>query len=388
MAARRANRTTTSPLAHGRAVAGTFAAAALGLGLLTIAGDARAGRCDNPLVNACMNSDTLWPHAGPSRFVGVGSSDTVASGSVGFGMLTTFLYKPVVLHVPSPAPLGTDENAVKDQVDANFLFAYGVTSRLELDAVLPVTLGQGGSGVSGVTAGDDLRDTAVRDLRFGLTYQLLARERVDPSIATKQPSPYGVAARFEVSAPTGDAQQFAGERGGVMIPSLTVDYRRHEWFAAAELGARLRPTSEFLGARIGSQVVLGLGVGYDILPRERLSAMAEARALPTFAEQHDASQAAGGGNIVSVPNGKHIMPGEWDLALRSAPFAGGDVAFTLAGGGGIPFTKSTITTPLFRFTLGVVFEPRGYDSDGDGVLDRDDLCPSVGGDKSHQGCPP
>jgi hypothetical protein len=357
------------------------------LSAATWARDARAtGRCDNPLVNACVNSDTLWPHAGPSRFIGVGESDTVAAGAVSFGLDTTYLLKPITLHVPSPAPLGTDENAIRDQVNASFLFAYGVTSRLELGVVLPMTLGQGGSGVAGVTAGDELRDTAVRDLRFGTAYQLVPRERVEPSIARKGPSPWGLTARFEVSAPTGDDQQFAGEKGGVFIPSLAGDYRRGPWFASAELGARLRQTAEFLGARVGSQIVLGLGVGYDILAREKLSAIAEARALPTLTEQHDARPV--GGTIESTPNGKHIVPAEWSVGLRSAPFLGGDVAATLLGGGGLPLSSGSITRPVVRFTLGLAFAPRGYDSDGDGVLDRDDACPSVGGDKSHQGCPP
>jgi len=341
---------------------------------------AAAGRCDAPLVNACVNADTLWPHAGPSRFVGVGSAETMERGQVGFALVTSYELKPIVLHVPSPGPTGTDLNAVRDLVDTSFAWAYGVTSKLEVGAVLPVTLGQSGSGVSGLTAGDELRDTAVRDLRFGVAYALMPRDRVDPSLAAlaaTRPNVYSVVARFEVSAPIGDSQQFAGEKGGVFVPSVAADYRRGRWFAGGELGARVRGTSEFVGARVGTQIAIGLGLGYDILERERLALMLEARALPTLAGQHD------------VPNGRHIVPAEWDLAARSAPFAGSDVAFTLAGGGGIPFSKDgTITTPVVRFTLGLAYQPRGYDSDGDGVLDRDDRCPATGGDRAHEGCPP
>ncbi|MEO8876312.1 MAG: hypothetical protein ABI461_12055, partial [Polyangiaceae bacterium] len=62
----------------------------------------------------------------------------------------------------------------------------------------------------------------------------------------------------------------------------------------------------------------------------------------------------------------------------------------LGGGGAIPFGEdSAITTPRFRFILSLVFEPRGLDSDHDGVLDRDDQCPSVAGPKASAkpGCP-
>src|SRR5207248_1264971 len=140
--------------------------------------------------------------------------------------------------------------AVRDLVDSNFMWAYGVTSRLELGLVLPLTLGQSGSGVTGLTAGGDLRDTAVRDLRFGGAYAIVPRDRVDPSLAEltgKTPNEVGVVARFEVSAPTGDQQQFAGEKGGAFVPSIAADYRHGRLFAGAELGARVRPTSEFVG---------------------------------------------------------------------------------------------------------------------------------------------
>ena len=120
--------------------------------------------------------------------------------------------------------------------------------------------------------------------------------------------------------------------------------------------------------------MLGIGVGYDLLARELLTVVAEARALPTFAEQHDATISTQG--LVSTPNGTYITPAEWDLSVRTAPLVGGDLAFQLGGGGGIPLAKDTaVTTPRFRFTLGIRYAPMARDTDGDGVLDKDDKCP-------------
>jgi hypothetical protein len=342
---------------------------------------ARAGTCDRPVVSACINSDTLWPHFGPTRFVGVGGTETLAPGKVGFGLVTSYQSRPVVVHIPSPGPSGSNQNAVNDQVTSTFVFGYGVTKQLELGVAMPLTLGQGGSGVSAITAGEDLRDTAVRDFRFGAAYALIPRERVEPSLvkADHPPqSPFALTMRFEVSTPSGDRGQFAGERSGVFVPTIAGDYRRGKWFAGVELGARIRRTSEFLGARVGTQATIGLGVGYDILSRERLSAMVEARALPTFAEQHNVAQALSG--LVSTPNGRHIIPAEWSVGVRSAPLAGSDLAAQLSGGAAIPFGgEAAITSPRFRFVLGIAYAPRGLDSDGDGVLDADDKCPSVPG---------
>jgi OOP family OmpA-OmpF porin len=363
-------RCTWMPL--GMALAAASAAFALG------ERDARATDCSGTLASTCINDDTLWPHAGASRFVGFGGTETVASGAIAFGLVTTYLSRPIVIHTPSPGPGGTDQYAINDQVNGNFLWAYGVTDRLELDVILPITFGQGGTGVIPITGGTGLQDTAMRDLRLGIAYAIVPRLRVAPdlpedSILARR-SAFGLTARMEVSAPTGDRAQFAGERSAVLVPSVAGDYRRGRWFVGGEVGFRVRPTTELVGARIGTQAMFGVGLGYDILARELLTVVGEARALPTFAEQHDATVTTQG--LVSTPNGSHITPAEWSVSLRTAPLAGGDLAFQLGGGGGIPLGRDTApTTPRFRFTLGIRYAPMARDTDGDGVLDKDDKCP-------------
>jgi hypothetical protein len=342
---------------------------------------ARATDCSG-FFSPCVNDDILWPHAGPSRFVAVGSSETVAAGQVSFGLVTSYLNRPVIL----ATRLGgaeIDQYAINDQVTGTFLWAYGVTSRLELDLAVPLTFGQGGTGLAPITGGDGLKDTAVRDMRFGLAYALVPHPRVGDEA---QRGAWGLVARVEVSAPTGDTDQFAGERSGLFVPSLAGDWRNGRFFAGAELGARLRPTSEVLGARVGTQLVTVVGAGYDFLPkRELLTATLEAWALPTFAEQHQITNP--NGVYVSTPDGQHIAPAEWQLAVRTAPLRGGDFSVQAGGGGGIPLTGDAgITTPRFRFTLGVRWAPLARDTDGDGVLDSQDRCPSQPA-RTRDGCP-
>ncbi|HEY3822660.1 MAG TPA: thrombospondin type 3 repeat-containing protein [Polyangiaceae bacterium] len=333
-------------------------------------------------LSTCVNDDTLWPHAGPSRFVAVGSTDTVAAGQVGFGLLTSYLNRPVIL-ATRLGSTETDQYAINDQVNGTFLWSYGVTNRLELDLAVPLTFGQGGTGLAPITGGYGLKDTAVRDMRFGFAYALVPHPRVSDAA---RPEGLGLTARLEVSAPTGDSDQFAGERSGVFVPSVAGDWQRGRFFVGAELGARLRPTTEVLGARVGTQLVTALGAGYDVLPRrELLTVTLEAWALPTFAEQHEITNP--NGVYVSTPDGQHIAPAEWQLAVRTAPMRGGDLSVQAGGGGGIPLTSdSGISTPHFRFTLGIRWAPLARDSDGDGVLDSRDRCPS---EPAHtkDGCP-
>jgi hypothetical protein len=350
--------------------------------------EARAKECTNPLVNTCINSDTYWPNPGPTRFATVSGTETVGEGQVGFGLMATYLSRPVILRVASPGPGGSDQYAVDNQVTGNFLFAYGVTPRLQLDFALPYTFVESGAGTSPLTGGESLHDTAVRDLRFGFAYTLVPRDRISPDAqAAKDPSSWSLAGRMTVSAPTGDSSDFAGERSAVFAPALAADYRYHVLFAGLEVGARLRPTTEFAGARVGSQLATGVGAGVDILDRERLSLMLEGRAYVNFAEQHDTAQSAFG--ITSKPNGKSITPAEWLIALRSAPVLAGDISFIVGGGGPIPIGDAAITVPRFRFVLGAIYAPTARDTDGDGIIDKNDFCPASAGKRSGErpGCP-
>src|SRR4051794_9360499 len=111
-------------------------------------GEAYGKEGTNPLINTCINSDTFWPNPGPMRFATVGGTETVGQGQIGFGVVATYLSRPVVLRIASPGPQGSDQYVVDNQVTGNFLFAYGVTDRLQLDFALPVTFIQTGAGTS------------------------------------------------------------------------------------------------------------------------------------------------------------------------------------------------------------------------------------------------
>jgi hypothetical protein len=325
------------------------------------AGGARADDCSG-LLSACIDSDVLWPHAGPSRFVAIGATQTLGERQLGFGLVSTYLSRPIVLHTSTPGAGDTDQAAIDNQIDGTFLWAYGVSRRLELDLAVPITHYQDGDGLAPITGGGSLKNSAIRDLRFGPVYALLPRERLA--------SGPGLVARFDVVAPTGDHTQFAGERAAVFAPSVSADWRFGRLYAGAEFGARVRPVAQLLGARVGTQLLGALGVGFDILPRELLSAQLEAWALPGTVGQADVTLL--GGVYSSNPNGTLVVPAEWQLSVRTAPLRHGDFSVVAGGGGGIPLTQDAITTPRFRFTLGVRWAPEGRE-------DRD-AAPAPAGD--------
>ena len=168
----------------------------------------------------------------------------------------------------------------------------------------------------------------------------------------------------------------------MFVPALAADYRYRIFFAGLEVGARLRPTTEFAGARVGTQLATGLGAGYDILDRERLSVMAEARSYVNFAEQHDTAQSAFGTTSRqrqidhpcgvaarrshrAAPRGRHLLS-----RRRRRP---------------IPIGDAAITVPRFRFVLGAIYAPTARDTDGDGIIDKNDFCPAAAGKRRANG---
>ncbi|HSY20853.1 MAG TPA: hypothetical protein VK841_01995 [Polyangiaceae bacterium] len=324
---------------------------------------AQATDCSG-VLSPCVDDDSLWPHAGPSEFVAIGGAETTAAHQLGFGLVTSYLSRPLILHLPSPGN-GSDQYIINDQVNGTFLWSYGVTSRLELDMALPLTFGQSGNGLAPLTGGFGLHDTAVRDFRFGFTYAILPRFRPTaearasaaggsgPAVGPDTGS-FGLAARFEVVAPTGDRDQFAGERSGVFAPSLAADYRFDRFFAGAEVGARIRPTTELLGAEVGTQIVTALGLGVDILPKGLLSATIEGFALPVVVAQNQL--ALQNGALVNQPSSQSLVPSEWQLSARTEPLAQGQLAIQLSGGGGL---DSSELTPRFRFSLSIRWTPVG-----------------------------
>ncbi len=310
------------------------------------------------VLSTCIDDDTLWPHAGRSQFEQVGSTETLAARQLGFGLVTSYLSRPIVLKLRSPGG-GSDQFAINDQVNATFLWAYGVTDRLELDLALPITLGQGGTGLAPVSGGSGLSDTAVRDLRFGFAYSLLGRQPTAPGPGASEETSvdgWGLAFRFDVSAPSGDRSQFAGEQAAVFVPSLAGDVRFGRLLVGAEVGARIRPIASLLGSRIGTQLVTALGVSVDILPRDLLSASAEAWALPTLVAQEDVLVQSNA--YVTRTNDAVLAPAEWQVALRSSPLGSDSLSFLLGGGTALPFSSnSAVTTPRFRFSLGIRWAP-------------------------------
>src|SRR5262249_21835068 len=152
------------------------------------------------------------------------------------------------LRIGSADPEGTLVYILDNVIDASLLWAVGITDRLELTLVAPVTLFQDGSGLGPVLGTqEELPRSAVRDPRFGLTYALLPRPR------RGTPAGLAVTSRLEFGIPIGDEGAFASASSMVANPGVVGDYRLGRFDFGLELGARIRTTDRFASARIGTQ---------------------------------------------------------------------------------------------------------------------------------------
>jgi hypothetical protein len=306
-------------------------------------------------LSTCINADELWFAAGPSRFVGIASAEPLGARKFSFGVGTSYLSRPIVLHASSPDPEGRDIFVVDDALDTTWLFAYGVTRRLELTAALPFTLHQSGAGVEGVTSqsGPPLARTAVADPRVGAGFSIFHEASTGWQSDAKL--------LLDVALPLGDQSDFAGEGSFVEAPALVAELRAGRFSAAGEIGARFRSARAMAGQRVGSELVSMLGLEFDVLPHEVLSVGAEGWLFPSLVSQN---YRASNGTLVQDAT---IVSAEWLASLRSS-LAHHELELQLGGGTGIPLSSdretlpdgttrnesfSAVGTPDFRFVLSV-----------------------------------
>lgn len=315
---------------------------------LVAPGSARA-QADDPCAprdgfSSCIASDNLWPQPGGGPFFSQAPTQLPDRYAGTLGVVPTFFMRPIGFQVASPDPDGATVYAVDRVFAATFLGAFSLADRLQLQVAVPAIFFQDGAGKTDVVgAEDELRTTALGDLRFGAQYAFFTRSGDGP----------GLAARFEIVAPTAHDDAFAGAPSATWAPGLAFDYRIGRVILGADLGARIRSPADLAGATIGSQISASLGTSVDILDDGWLSAAAEIWALFTLASQTEIVRVPGTlrTEIESAP--PHI-PMEWIASLRTAGLFDGRFRISGGAGGLIPTAPHTaVTSPAFRAVLGL-----------------------------------
>ncbi len=286
-------------------------------------------------------------------------------------VLADWSHKPLVLYDED----GNEQKAIiEDQFYLDAGASLNLFERLRLSALMPFVLTSKGSEVlvDGTTF-DGTQLNALGDLRLGADVRLFGVYR----------DPVSLALGGQVFVPTGDPEAFTGDDGVRLRPRLMVAGEIAPFVYSAELGFQYRAQHDgFAGTSTGDEAFFAAAAGLRV---------AEGRLL-IGPEAFGSTVLQGGDEFerrttpIEIVFGGHFRT-EAGLSL------GLGVGPGLTRGIGAPEVRGLfslgITPPIDRAPPPPPAEP---DSDGDGILDRDDACPNEPGpasdDPAKHGCPP
>lgn len=324
---------------------------------------ARAQGRPNAIPSA--NGDGLDTHLFRPAFdsrglISVNGVDVVAANHASLGLALD--YGRGILRVPD---VGQESTAlVRDSFTGTFHFDYGIANRAVVGVSMPVLLMSGDAQPATPGWGPQPLDV-----------QSIGHVALHGKIKlTSAAGALGVAAALQVGVPVSDAPRNAGAdpspwywpmvifekrfgEDGRLRLAANVGYRGH---AASTTTLALRDGR----VRDGSRITYGAGASLRILD-------------PL--------------DVVVETYGTYLL-GDSDAAVRPSneALAGMklfvDKSSHLAIGAGPRYTSGFEAADL-RGVIAFVFEPPAGDSDGDGVDDGEDDCPTTPGTRAQHGCP-
>jgi outer membrane protein OmpA-like peptidoglycan-associated protein len=311
--------------------------------------------------------------------VTLNGSSVLAPGELSLGLVTNWGRGLVSLES------GDQSYEVANMVSPTLVFAAGVFRRgnhlaVELGASLPFHIMQGDRGPDSDNGTPDMPND---DSRFGFTGQGLGSTALHLKIRPLRTKSIGVALLGSVYLPTASEEEsWLGGTGVRPQIGVVVDRRMGRFTVTANAGFRYQPggvlsftdndmtpgtpaTMEEIS--VGSILPLGLGASYAVSP-QKFDLVAEV--------------------FGAVPlEGDNYLPVEAIVGAKA--YLATNSYLTLGGGTGL--ARGMAGSPDLRAFIGIVFEPRASDRDGDGISDADDACPDdpedYDGFEDLDGCP-
>ncbi|MBL8609734.1 MAG: OmpA family protein [Myxococcales bacterium] len=277
------------------------------------------------------------------------------------GVVGDYQYRPLVIYRNDEAY----RSVVRNQLNLHAGASVVLFERLRLGATLPVvafTDGHAGT-VGGTFYPSPPKEQAIGDLRLGADVRLLGTYG----------DPFTVALGAQVWLPTGDKDQYTTDGKVRVGPRAMVAGDVGIFAYSARVGFLYRGReAAFDGGQVGSEITFGAAAGARVLDKKLLLG-------PELA----ASSVAVNGGFFE----KRSTPVE---ALLGAHYKVG--SFQVGAGAGTGFSRG-FGSPEVRVLASLEFFPEVVlDSDGDGVPDKEDACPSVKGERTADpktnGCPP
>jgi outer membrane protein OmpA-like peptidoglycan-associated protein len=281
----------------------------------------------------------------------------------GAALTLDYAHQPLVLSVTDEDPEGA---IVKHRLVGHVVGALGLGERFELFLHVPLTLVQSGDNPSlGGIGFPEPDDVSFGDISVGGSVRLVGDDL----------GAFQLGLQGAVTLPSGNDDGLSGDDGVPAEGRLSAAYHLEHWSFAANLGGRYRPAADYGSARIGSELLFGLGA--YVRATENVTAMAEWYGATGFRDEQA---------FTSEGTPSELMLGaRWTTPLK----------LVLTGGVGVGLTQA-VGVPDVRALLGLGWPPprpplSPPDRDHDGIMDDEDRCPDVPEDadgfQDEDGCP-
>ena len=326
-----------------------------------------------------LELQAFQPSVDSRGLVTLNGSSVLAPGELSLGLVTNWGRGLIELSS------GDNTYEVANMVSPTLVFAAGVFRRgrhlaVELGASLPFHIMQGDRGPDSDGGTPEMPND---DSRFGFTGQGIGSTGVHLKVRPLRTRSIGVALLGSLYLPTAsESGSWLGATGVRPQVGVAVDRRMGRLTLAANAGFRYQPggalsfrdddnapgtPSTMEEVSVGSTVPLGLGASFAVSP-QKFDVVAEVFGM--------------------VPlEGDGYFPLEAILGAKA--YLATNSYLTLGGGTGL--LRGTAGSPDLRAFIGIVFEPRASDRDGDGISDKDDGCPDNPEDYDNfedlDGCP-
>ncbi|MEZ4362532.1 MAG: transporter [Kofleriaceae bacterium] len=334
----------------------------LGLAALQLPSAARAQPA--PPYDPAIELQLFEYASGPKTFFAVSDAEVGRERQLTLDVFFTFLTKPFTIYdvaAGTDGLSGTRAEVVQSLMTTELSAAYGLGGTLQLGVSLPVVLSMTGEGLDPTTAmasPDGLARRGLGDLRIELKRHLWRRGNLS------------VAAMAGLTLPSsfGDAgSAFLGDDLPTVRARAAAQWSAGRLTLGANGGVMLRKPREIYAAEIGQQLTWALGAALRVTERFFLVGESFGR---TGLTRYDLDQS----------------PVEAEGGVRV--FVTSSVAFVAGGGAGI---VKGIGSPELRIFTSLGYAPDVRDSDGDGIVNSRDACPSEKEDRDGwedgDGCP-
>jgi outer membrane protein OmpA-like peptidoglycan-associated protein len=333
--------------------------------LVIVAIAATAASSARAAEGASFDAEQFHPALTSHGYLGVDGAFVAPHLGFSAGLYLSYAHDPLVLRGPQGVPAGGE--VISHQLGGDLVATLGLIDRLELGLDLPFVPYQ--KTDASRTQLSPLRAAGLGDLRLELKALLWAPRFDDYHV--------GLSVVVGGTAPTGTSSSFMGQGAFTGLARLVGEWTSPWATLAVSFGTVLRTSRDFADLHVTSQLSWGVGLGVPLPAAFGL--IGEVRGLVG----------------VALPPGASLTraeaPAELAAGVRWRARFGLEVV--LAGGAGL--TRG-YGTPDGRLIAGLRFvTPERHaagrvvedDSDGDGVPDKIDRCPSEPGTAANAGCP-